>query len=1206
LLASTALVAVAMVAPEAARSQSIIINDVRIGTQNLDLLLPMGAPATALVTSTGSVTAPAPGAAAIIAATDWLLLTNNGLLSGAGNGVSFTNSATIVNTGTIQQTGGGGGLVNNGIFIGGTGSVTNSGTISGVTGIQIAGAGTVTNQTGGLVSGGIFIGGTATVFQSGKTGVVVNDGFVDGQIRLNQGGTITNNGSVFGLLFPGGLIIDNAPGTVINTGNAGTVFLGAGGTVSNSGTIANIDLPDGVSIAGGNGTVTNSGLIQDESNAVTITNSGTVTNTGTIQQTGGGSGLVNNGIHIGETGSVTNSGTISGVTGIQIDGAGTVANQLGGTVDGGILIGGQATVFQSGKTGVVVNDGFVTSQIVLNQGGTITNNGSVFGLLGPGFLSIFNASGTVINTGHAGAVFLGAGGSVTNSGTISNIDLANGVFIDGGDGTVSNSGLIEAARAGVTITNSGTVTNSGTISGNSAASFAGITIGSGGSVSNSGTITGFNAVQIYNGDVSVSNQAGGRITGTSSALQFASANATVTNGGTITANNFYALANQGGNNTITNNGRIETLGSGPAVLLVDGLSNTIVNNGVIASNGAIAISMFGFFPANDTVILQSNSFIQGNVQASDGTDGLILQGSNSDDIGKFLDFETLRMEGVDWTLTGAGTIANSSEIVSGTLRVNGQLTTPILTVTSGTLAGSGTVHGNVLASTGNVAPGPAGTTLSVDGGLTMASASRFLVDIVNTSNSRVNVLGANTATLQGGQIGVTFAPPPNTLLNNVQYTVLHADGGVGGTFGNSVINIGSYRFTVSYDPDDVFLNLTRTAFNDPSLCASANQCAVGGALERLGPVIPGELGSIVGNLALLDIATQQAALASMSGAQHSTLSLLALDGGALFGQSVTRRLVNRRNAGAQSADAGGGYNVAMLGKPDGLIAANMPSAPGASNGAWFRGYGASGALNGDSNATGANYFVGGAAMGIDRLFAPGFTAGVSVGYATTRADFNGSNSSGRINAYDIGLYGSYQTGGFHFDAVATFAWLDNKVDRQIVVGDLVRNTDATYHGQRFGLALETGYDFNLGGFTVQPTVGMTYVHLRQNAFHEDGAGGLDLDGKRSSADSLRGSAGVRLGTRFMLGSVTIGPELRGRFEHEFLDNRVSTDVNFTGQAPAGEFTVVGVKVPRNSMIVGGGLAALITPWTSAFVDYDYKFNKDQKIHNLTAGLRFEF
>jgi len=336
--------------------------------------------------------------------------------------------------------------------------------------------------------------------------------------------------------------------------------------------------------------------------------------------------------------------------------------------------------------------------------------------------------------------------------------------------------------------------------------------------------------------------------------------------------------------------------------------------------------------------------------------------------------------------------------------------------------------------------------------------------------------------------------------------------------------------------------------------------------------------------------------------------LLALDGHALFGQSVTRRLADRRNASTQSANSSdGSYNVAMLGKPDGLVAANMPSgAPDSMYGAWFRGYGAAGTLHGDSNAVGANYFVGGAAMGIDKLFAPGLTAGLSFGYAHTSADFNGSNSSGKIDSYDIGLYGSYQWSGFHFDAVASYAFLNNKTDRQIVVGDIMRQADAKYNGQRYGLMLEAGYDFNLGGVTIQPTIGGQYAHLRQNAFHEDGAGGLDLDGKRSSTDSLRGSAGLKIGTQFGLGGIVMAPQLRGRFEHEFLDNRAQTDVNFSGQPAAGEFTVVGAKVPRNSMIVGGGLAALITPWTSAFIDYDYKFNKDQKIHNMTAGLRFEF
>jgi uncharacterized protein with beta-barrel porin domain len=66
----------------------------------------------------------------------------------------------------------------------------------------------------------------------------------------------------------------------------------------------------------------------------------------------------------------------------------------------------------------------------------------------------------------------------------------------------------------------------------------------------------------------------------------------------------------------------------------------------------------------------------------------------------------------------------------------------------------------------------------------------------------------------------------------------------------------------------------------------------------------------------------------------------------------------------------------------------------------------------------------------------------------------------------------------------------------------------------------------------------------------------------------------------------MAPELRGRWEHKFLDTSAQTDVNFAGQPAAGAFTVVGTKVSRDSGIVGGDITALITPWTSAFVDYD--------------------
>jgi outer membrane autotransporter protein len=80
------------------------------------------------------------------------------------------------------------------------------------------------------------------------------------------------------------------------------------------------------------------------------------------------------------------------------------------------------------------------------------------------------------------------------------------------------------------------------------------------------------------------------------------------------------------------------------------------------------------------------------------------------------------------------------------------------------------------------------------------------------------------------------------------------------------------------------------------------------------------------------------------------------------------------------------------------------------------------------------------------------------------------------------------------------------------------------------------------------------------------------------------------------------PELRGRWQHEFLDSRGSIDAQFAGQ-PASGFTADGVKTPADSAVVGAGVLIRFSDAFSAFVDYDAKFNRREMVHNVTGGLR---
>ena len=126
--------------------------------------------------------------------------------------------------------------------------------------------------------------------------------------------------------------------------------------------------------------------------------------------------------------------------------------------------------------------------------------------------------------------------------------------------------------------------------------------------------------------------------------------------------------------------------------------------------------------------------------------------------------------------------------------------------------------------------------------------------------------------------------------------------------------------------------------------------------------------------------------------------------------------------------------------------------------------------------------------------------------------------------------------------------------------------------------------------------------MRQNGFDEKGAGAVNLDVDATTVESLRSSVGARLAVNVALGDVVVEPELRGRWQHEFLDDRGSIDAQFAGQ-PASAFAADGVDTPADSAVVGAGVLIRFSQTFSAFVDYDVKLNRRETVHNVAGGVR---
>ena len=154
-------------------------------------------------------------------------------------------------------------------------------------------------------------------------------------------------------------------------------------------------------------------------------------------------------------------------------------------------------------------------------------------------------------------------------------------------------------------------------------------------------------------------------------------------------------------------------------------------------------------------------------------------------------------------LSGISNYTGPTVVNQGGLAVNGAIISDVAVNSGGTLGGIGTVGNTQVNSGGILTPGNSIGTITVNGNLTFGPGSTYLVEVSPTAADRTNVTG--TATLAGNVLA-TFAP--GSYITR-QYTILHADQGVSGAFAGLSANAPTnFNASLSYDPDDVFLNLT--------------------------------------------------------------------------------------------------------------------------------------------------------------------------------------------------------------------------------------------------------------------------------------------------------------------------------------------------------------------------------------------------------------
>lgn len=881
-----------------------------------------------------------------------------------------------------------------------------------------------------------------------------------------------------------------------------------------------------------------------------------------------------------------NAGSSGAVT---VDGIGSSWQLTGpsASLDVGASGEGSLTITNGGE--VLNADSFLSTSIGDNAGssGTVTvdgtgskltniNAGINVGNSGNGTLNILNG-GSVSNTFGSVGRLSGATGTVTVDGAGSSWNNSNALGLgDWGNGTLNiiNDGLVTVASGAATV-ELGRFGGSGTLN-----------IGNGGAagILNAAAVNGGPGTATLNFNHNESNYfftndstSGGdtiRITGTTD-VNFVGSGTTYISG----------------NNTYTGSTNIS---SGKLV---------VYNGGTLGNNSAVTVGTGAMLEALSDLTIGSLAG-NGTVDVDTGSGGFTLTvgGDNTSTVfsGTIIDFSYLTKTGTGTlTMTGNNPYYGATIINDGLLIVNGSIANSGTTVNAGgALGGSGTL-GSITINGGSLAPGNSIGTMNVSGSVDFSGGGVYEVEVDAAGNSDL-INATAMATLTNGTVLVL--PEAGNYSLSTDYTILSAAGGLGGTTFDSISsNLAFLTPTLTYDANNVFLNLERNASDYASVAETANQITVSTTLDRLflGNDSAG-INDIFNNLNILSDQGAQQAYDSLSGVQHTHSNLIAL-------QSLNQfqgLLLNRLQSGSPLAENGQiqvAYNDTGTMTDAGMSL--IGEKPANNRGWWLRGTGSYADIDGTSNASGAYYKSAGTAAGRDIFVDDLLTVGLALGY--NRTDASVSQGTLDVDSYQFALYGKRLfTDNYYVSGIAGVGYHDFESKRGITVGLSNSTARADYLAWTSNLAVEIGRLIEVSENTnLMPLAGLEYAHTNRTDFVEKDADEGNLNVRRDRQDSLKSVLGTRITHRWKTKrGYRIQPTAEMAWVHELMDNEAQMRAGFAAASLA-NFQVDGPELNRDRARLALGLDMQMTELTSIQLGYQGEWASSDQRHDLSATLK---
>lgn len=554
---------------------------------------------------------------------------------------------------------------------------------------------------------------------------------------------------------------------------------------------------------------------------------------------------------------------------------------------------------------------------------------------------------------------------------------------------------------------------------------------------------------------------------------------------------------------------------------------------------------------------------------------------------------TKRGQGV-LVLTGDSSYTGGTNVLGGTLGVEGRIVGKVNVSDSGVLAGTGRVGELTVGDGGTVSPGStldAGKlidTLTVAGNFIQEAGANYLAQLGPNGQSDKIIVDGSASIDHGASIEIQRQKGTTTKLGQ-RYALLNVQGDINGSYGVLVSPETPFvDMDLIYEPKTLFLALDRSKTTFSAVGYSHNQRAAGAAAERLN-----EGNAVYDNVLFLNASEARNAFDQLSGEVHASIRA-----GLIEDSHFVRDTANDRLRAAFRST--GSASVSGLRYGAGALSA-APTSPGEIT-LWGKGFGAWAQFKADGNAERFKKNTGGFFIGGDRLVGQNWRLGVLTGYSHTSFHVNGRASSGASDNYHLGLYAGTQHNAWNFRSGLGYTWHRIKTDRSVAFSDFSDKLSARYNAATFQAFGELGYLVDTTFAALEPYANLSYVHFKAKHFSEDG-GAAALSGKSQSNGTTFTTIGLRATSTFELGTTEANVHGGIGWRHAFNRINPKTDLSFNNQS---SFSVKGTPIAKNAAVLEAGLNVKLGKTSRVGIAYQGQFGSGVREHGLEANVAVRF